>query len=67
MRKSVILLLAFAASVVPAIVAAQQAGTSVSVFREDMFVSDNPDKIRCSGTDAGSGRLVQGRRKERLE
>ena len=40
MRKSVILLLAFAASVVPAIVAAQQPGTS-AVSRDDMFVSDN--------------------------
>jgi hypothetical protein len=43
MRKSVTLSLAFAASVVPAIVAAQQAGTSGSISREDMFVSDDPN------------------------
>ena len=39
MLKSVTLSLAFAASVVPAIVAAQQPGTS-AVSRDDMFVSD---------------------------
>ena len=54
MRKSVILLLAFAASVVPAIVAAQQAGTSVSVSREDMFVSDNPNESGAAELTPGA-------------